>query len=223
MATPAMEAAMIGSMYSLRENGAQHGFRGFPLRLSTLQGSTGSSNFRRGVKRHQARRTIIYINAGLGRLGWGSQRSAWLQKVESNLSKSQYGQSLSRRSYFINLFSIGFLQCHWWSSLFVFRVLNNYLVWQTVRTLSSTLSRAFRDAYKGLRKAMLGSEGGEEPWRACVADTNGVLGFATGAMFVRDSHFRKMSKQRVSLLLPPLQQTLRLRVCHFGNWLWEGS
>jgi endothelin-converting enzyme len=32
----------------------------------------------------------------------------------------------------------------------------------------------------------VGSEGGEEPWRYCVTDTNNVLGFAIGAMFVRE-------------------------------------
>lgn len=58
-----------------------------------------------------------------------------------------------------------------------FRVLNNYLVWQTVRMFTGCLSKAFRDAYKGLRKALMGSEGGEEPqWRYCVQDTNNVLG-----------------------------------------------
>lgn len=64
--------------------------------------------------------------------------------------------------------------------------MNNYLVWQTVRSLTSCLAKAFRDAYKGLRKALLGSEGGEEPWRYCVTDTNNVMGFAIGAMFVRE-------------------------------------
>jgi membrane metallo-endopeptidase-like protein 1 len=55
--------------------------------------------------------------------------------------------------------------------------LNNYLVWQTVRVFSGCLSKAFRDAYKGLRKALMGSESGEEPqWRYCVQDTNNVLG-----------------------------------------------
>lgn len=65
-------------------------------------------------------------------------------------------------------------------------VLNNYLMWQTVRSLTVALSKAFRDAYRGLRKALIGSEGGEEPWRFCVTDTNNVVGFATGAMFVRE-------------------------------------
>lgn len=66
------------------------------------------------------------------------------------------------------------------------RVLNNYLLWQTVRSFTACLSKAFRDAYKGLRKALIGSDGGEEPWRYCVSDTNNAIGFAIGAMFVRE-------------------------------------
>ncbi|KAJ8939317.1 hypothetical protein NQ314_011175 [Rhamnusium bicolor] len=66
-------------------------------------------------------------------------------------------------------------------------ILNNYMVWQTVRVFTICLSKAFRDAYKGLRTALMGSEGGEEPqWRYCIQDTNTVLGFAIGAIFVRE-------------------------------------
>ncbi|XP_048513840.1 endothelin-converting enzyme homolog isoform X3 [Athalia rosae] len=65
-------------------------------------------------------------------------------------------------------------------------ILNNYLIWQTVRSLTAYLSKPFRDAYKGLNKALIGSEGGDEPWRYCVSDTNNVMGFAIGAMFVRE-------------------------------------
>lgn len=65
-------------------------------------------------------------------------------------------------------------------------VLNNYLLWQTVRSFTACLSKPFRDAYKGLRKALIGSDGGEEPWRYCVSDTNNAIGFAIGAMFVRE-------------------------------------
>lgn len=68
----------------------------------------------------------------------------------------------------------------------IFRVLNNYLLWQTVRSFTACLSKPFRDAYKGLRKALIGSDGGEEPWRYCVSDTNNAIGFAIGAMFVRE-------------------------------------
>ncbi|KAI4495872.1 hypothetical protein M0802_008278 [Mischocyttarus mexicanus] len=65
-------------------------------------------------------------------------------------------------------------------------ILNNYLVWQTVRSLTVFLSKPFRDAYKVLRKALVGSEGREEQWRYCVTDTNTQMGFAVGAMFVRE-------------------------------------
>ncbi|XP_017767260.1 PREDICTED: endothelin-converting enzyme 1 isoform X2 [Eufriesea mexicana] len=65
-------------------------------------------------------------------------------------------------------------------------ILNNYLVWQTVRSLTACLSEPFRDAYKGLRKALIGSEGREEQWRYCVSDTHNAMGFAVGVMFVRE-------------------------------------
>lgn len=55
---------------------------------------------------------------------------------------------------------------------FLRRILHNYLVWQTARNFSPCLSKAFRDAYKNLRKALIGSDGGEEPWRYCVTDTS---------------------------------------------------
>lgn len=77
------------------------------------------------------------------------------------------------------------------------RILNNYLVWQTVRTLTACLSKPFRDAYKGLRKALIGSEGREEQWRYCVSDTHNAMGFAIGAMFVREV-FHGKSKPMVN-------------------------
>ena len=59
------------------------------------------------------------------------------------------------------------------------------------------LSKAFRDAYKMLRKALVGTDEDEETWRYCVDDTNAVLGFASGAMFVRQN-FKSDSKKLVS-------------------------
>jgi len=57
MVTPATAAAMICPMYSLRENGAQHGGRGFHLRLSNpLQVIQGSVD--RTTSLDQAKRTL---------------------------------------------------------------------------------------------------------------------------------------------------------------------
>jgi len=44
-----MGAAMMDPMYSLRENGAQHGGRGVHLRLSTLLGSRKSDLCNQGI------------------------------------------------------------------------------------------------------------------------------------------------------------------------------
>uniref|UniRef100_A0A8D8PUY9 Endothelin-converting enzyme 1 n=1 Tax=Cacopsylla melanoneura TaxID=428564 RepID=A0A8D8PUY9_9HEMI len=87
-------------------------------------------------------------------------------------------------------------------------VLNNYLVWQTVKALTGYLSKAFRDAYKGLRKALFGSEGGEEPWKFCVSDTNSVLGFALGAMYVREV-FNGNSKPMAEDMINNIRQAFK--------------
>lgn len=65
-----------------------------------------------------------------------------------------------------------------------------------MRSLTVYLSKPFRDAYKILRKALVGSEGREEQWRYCVTDTNTQMGFAVGAMFVREV-FQGKSKPMV--------------------------
>nr|CAD7448714.1 unnamed protein product [Timema bartmani] len=92
-------------------------------------------------------------------------------------------------------------------------VLNNYLVWQTVRSLTGYLSKAFRDAYKGLRKALVGSEGGEESWRYCVSDTNNVIGFAIGAMFVREvfhGNSKPMAEDMINEIREAFKRNLKM-------------
>ncbi|KAF4525658.1 hypothetical protein B566_EDAN001258 [Ephemera danica] len=91
-------------------------------------------------------------------------------------------------------------------------ILNNYLVWQTTRLMSSYLSKDFRDAYKGLRKALIGSEGGDEPWRYCITDTNTVLGFAIGAMFVRDmfhGEAKPQAEEMINVIRDAFKNNLR--------------
>ncbi|XP_075540860.1 M13 family metallopeptidase neprilysin 3 isoform X2 [Dermacentor variabilis] len=62
----------------------------------------------------------------------------------------------------------------------------NYLGWSLVHSMVSYLSEPFREASKVLRKALMGSDGSDTTWRYCVTDTNNVIGFALGAMFVRE-------------------------------------
>ncbi|EDW26543.1 GL13072 [Drosophila persimilis] len=86
--------------------------------------------------------------------------------------------------------------------------LNNYLIWQAVRTLTSCLSKPFRDAYKGVRKALMGSDGGEEIWRYCVSDTNNVVGFAVGAIFVRQA-FHGESKPAAEQMIVEIREAFK--------------
>ncbi|XP_068141142.1 neprilysin-3 isoform X1 [Drosophila tropicalis] len=89
--------------------------------------------------------------------------------------------------------------------------LNNYLIWQAVRTLTSCLSKPFRDAYKGVRKALMGSDGGEEVWRYCVSDTNNVVGFAVGAIFVRQA-FHGESKPAAEQMISEIREAFKLNL-----------
>ncbi|CAN7986084.1 unnamed protein product, partial [Ixodes hexagonus] len=65
-------------------------------------------------------------------------------------------------------------------------IICNYLAWSMVHSMVSYLSEPFREASKVLRKALMGSDGSDTAWRYCVTDTNAVIGFALGAMFVRE-------------------------------------
>ncbi|XP_017869942.1 PREDICTED: endothelin-converting enzyme 1 isoform X1 [Drosophila arizonae] len=89
--------------------------------------------------------------------------------------------------------------------------LNNYLIWQAVRTLTSCLSKPFRDAYKGVRKALMGSDGGEEVWRYCVSDTNNVIGFAVGAIFVRQA-FHGVSKPAAEQMIGEIREAFKMNL-----------
>uniref|UniRef100_T1KLB5 Uncharacterized protein n=1 Tax=Tetranychus urticae TaxID=32264 RepID=T1KLB5_TETUR len=84
-------------------------------------------------------------------------------------------------------------------------VLANYMGWSVVQSLISCLSKPFREASKILRKALIGSEGIESSWRYCVTDTNGFMGFALGAMFVK-SVFRGESKPTAEAMIEQIRK-----------------
>ncbi|RWS21777.1 Endothelin-converting enzyme 2-like protein [Leptotrombidium deliense] len=87
-------------------------------------------------------------------------------------------------------------------------VVANYISWSVVQSLSSCLSKPFREAAKILRKALIGSEGTESPWRYCVSDTNNVMGFAMGAMFVQ-SVFKGDSKPMAESMIEEIKDAFK--------------
>lgn len=80
----------------------------------------------------------------------------------------------------------------------------NYMIWSVVQGLTQNLSKPFREAAKAFRKALMGLEGSETQWRYCVSDTNGVMGFALAAMFVRNT-FKGASRQAAEEMIDQIR------------------
>lgn len=86
--------------------------------------------------------------------------------------------------------------------------LENYMVMQVVKTYRMALSKDYRQTGKGLEKALLGKESFPERWRVCVSDTDSVMGFALGAMFIRDS-FDVKSKPEAQDMIDGVKEAFR--------------
>ncbi|CAH0403542.1 unnamed protein product [Chilo suppressalis] len=97
------------------------------------------------------------------------------------------------------------------------RTLTSYMMWQVSRSLSTYLSKSFRDATKILRKALFGSEGTEESWRYCVTDTNNAIGFAVGAMFVREV-FHGEAKTQGEIMIDNIRAAFKRNLDHL-DWM----
>lgn len=97
------------------------------------------------------------------------------------------------------------------------RILNNYMIWPVVRSFSNFLSKPFRDAGNILAKSLLGTVGSEESWRYCVMDTNRVLGFALGAMFVEEA-FQGDSKKKAELMVNEIKTAFKKNLPYL-SWM----
>lgn len=91
------------------------------------------------------------------------------------------------------------------------------MVWSSAHTLASTMSKSFRDAYKVLKKALIGTDGFETPWRYCVSDANSIMGFAMGAMFVK-SVFKGKSKEMAESMIQEIKDAFIDNLSHL-HWM----
>uniref|UniRef100_A0A674PQE6 Endothelin-converting enzyme 1 n=1 Tax=Takifugu rubripes TaxID=31033 RepID=A0A674PQE6_TAKRU len=67
-------------------------------------------------------------------------------------------------------------------------LLNNYMIMKVVRKMVSILDQRFQDAEQRFLEVMYGTKKSCTPrWKLCVSDTDSALGFAVGAMFVKDT------------------------------------
>ncbi|XP_061893984.1 endothelin-converting enzyme 1 [Entelurus aequoreus] len=67
-------------------------------------------------------------------------------------------------------------------------LLNNYMIMKVVRKMVSNLDQRFQDTEQRFLEVMYGTKKSCTPrWKLCVSDTDSSLGFALGAMFVKDT------------------------------------
>ncbi|MEQ2172188.1 Endothelin-converting enzyme 1 [Goodea atripinnis] len=67
-------------------------------------------------------------------------------------------------------------------------LLNNYMIMKVVRKMVSVLDQRFQDVEQRFLEVMYGTKKSCTPrWKLCVSDTDSALGFALGALFVKDT------------------------------------
>ncbi|XP_060073168.1 endothelin-converting enzyme homolog [Ylistrum balloti] len=88
------------------------------------------------------------------------------------------------------------------------RTMYNYLMWHIIKSMTSYLSKPFRTARKILSEALSGTTGGEELWRDCISDTDETLGFALGAMFIREA-FNGDSKVKADAMIKEVKTAFK--------------
>uniref|UniRef100_A0A8C7YAB8 Endothelin-converting enzyme 1 n=1 Tax=Oryzias sinensis TaxID=183150 RepID=A0A8C7YAB8_9TELE len=85
-------------------------------------------------------------------------------------------------------------------------LLNNYMVMKVVRKMVSVLDQRFQDAEQRFLEVMYGTKKSCTPrWKLCVSDTDSALGFALGAMFVKDT-FAEDSKDIASEMVGEIKR-----------------
>eukprot|EP00106_Octopus_bimaculoides_P022840 XP_014790282.1 PREDICTED: endothelin-converting enzyme 2-like [Octopus bimaculoides] len=99
------------------------------------------------------------------------------------------------------------------------RILNNYLIWRVVRTLTNYLSTPFRDARDILTKSVSGTKGNIDMWQYCVMDTDSVLGYALGAMFVQET-FKGDSKAKAESMVDDIKKAFEKNLPYL-SWMDE--
>lgn len=80
------------------------------------------------------------------------------------------------------------------------QIINDYILWHLVSDFASLLSKPFREAKQAFLEVMSGTKGNEDAWYICISDTDSVLGFAVGALFVKET-FKGGSKDKAKEMI----------------------
>ncbi|KAM7006134.1 endothelin-converting enzyme 1 [Tautogolabrus adspersus] len=97
-------------------------------------------------------------------------------------------------------------------------LLNNYMIMKVVRKMVSILDQRFQDAEQRFFEVMSGTKKSCTPrWKLCVSDTDSALGFALGAMFVKDT-FAEDSKSIAEDMVGDIKSAFEESI-KYVNWM----
>ncbi|XP_071805577.1 endothelin-converting enzyme 2-like isoform X1 [Asterias amurensis] len=86
--------------------------------------------------------------------------------------------------------------------------LHNYMIWSLITSHTNYLSEDFRRAEDDLDKELYGQTSDMPKWRACISATDENLGFALGALFVKET-FKGKSKERASAMVEEIRSAFK--------------
>uniref|UniRef100_A0A4W3GW60 Endothelin-converting enzyme 1 n=1 Tax=Callorhinchus milii TaxID=7868 RepID=A0A4W3GW60_CALMI len=99
-------------------------------------------------------------------------------------------------------------------------VLKNYMIWKVVRKTSYNLDKRFRDAEEKFVTVMLGTtKTCSNRWKTCVTDTDIMLGFSLGALFVRAT-YAEDSKKIADAMISEIKASFEANLKH-TKWMDE--
>ncbi|XP_022085466.1 endothelin-converting enzyme homolog isoform X3 [Acanthaster planci] len=86
--------------------------------------------------------------------------------------------------------------------------LHNYMVWSLITSYTKYLSQDFQRAEDDLDKEMYGQTTEQPKWRSCITATDDNMGFALGALFVKET-FQGKSKERASSMVEEIRSAFK--------------
>lgn len=88
------------------------------------------------------------------------------------------------------------------------RIIQNYVIWRTMKSISGALPSSVRDAYGTYREALIGSSVQPPRWKTCVGDVNSKVGLAVGKPFLEET-FDSQAKYKADEMIENLRSAMK--------------
>ncbi|XP_065319308.1 endothelin-converting enzyme homolog isoform X2 [Gordionus sp. m RMFG-2023] len=87
-------------------------------------------------------------------------------------------------------------------------ILNNYFMWHITSRMIAYLSQEFKATLRPLSKALKGSFDSVVAWKTCISDTNTIIGFPLGSLFVKET-FKGRNKIMAEAMINKIKQAFK--------------